>query len=182
MTFAFTALMLAADDAPTPDLLAPNWGLAFWTIVVFTIVFLLLKSKAWPTITAALGEREEKIQASLDEAKRALAEAKQLQSDNAKARREAEQDAQRILREAREAAEKITAEQVNEARVKAQQVREQALADIENEKQSAIQALRAEVADLAIQAASKILDENMDAPRQRSLVDKFIDSLPSNTN
>ncbi|MEM1095288.1 MAG: F0F1 ATP synthase subunit B [Bacteroidota bacterium] len=180
MTTALLLVAFAADDAPTPDLLSPNWGLAVWTVVAFGIVFLLLKSKAWPIITAALAEREEKIQSSLDEAKHALAEAKKLQSDNAAARREAEQQAQRILRDAREAAERLKAEQVTETRAQIQQMQEQARQDIENEKQSAIQELRAEVADLAIQAASKILDENLDASRQRTLVDKFIDSLPTN--
>ena len=37
-----------------------------------------------------------------------------------------------------------------------------------------------EVADLAIQAAEKILSENLDDNRQRRLVDDFIDDLPRN--
>ena len=48
------------------------------------------------------------------------------------------------------------------------------------DKQSAIEQLRTEVTELAIQAAGKILQENMDDSRQRKLVDKFIDELPKN--
>ena len=59
-------------------------------------------------------------------------------------------------------------------------MRDQAQAEIEREKDSALSTLRAEVADLAIQAAEKILEENLDAQRQRRLVENFLDELPKN--
>jgi F-type H+-transporting ATPase subunit b len=61
-------------------------------------------------------------------------------------------------------------------------MQEQAQAEIEREKQGALQELRDEVADLAIDAASKILREDIDSQRQRKLVDDFIGDLPTNQN
>ncbi|MEX0748243.1 MAG: F0F1 ATP synthase subunit B, partial [Rhodothermales bacterium] len=71
-------------------------------------------------------------------------------------------------------------EEVEKTRAQIRQMKEQAEADIEREKQSALDELRSEVADLAIQAAEKILKENLDAGRQRKLVDRFIEELPKN--
>jgi len=59
-------------------------------------------------------------------------------------------------------------------------MQEQARAEIEREKQGALQELRDEVADLAVQAASKIVKEDLDGQRQRKLVSDFIEDLPQN--
>ncbi|RMH62792.1 MAG: ATP synthase F0 subunit B [Bacteroidetes bacterium] len=161
-------------------LLEPYAGLIFWKAIAFGLLLFILYRFAWGPITKALTEREQNIDMSLRKAEEALAEARQIQADNARARREAEQDAQRILREAREAAEKLRTEEIERTRAQIRQMQEQAQAEIEREKQGALQALRAEVADLAIQAAEKILAENLDPARQRRLVDDFINQLPRN--
>ncbi|MEM8487488.1 MAG: F0F1 ATP synthase subunit B [Bacteroidota bacterium] len=173
-------LLLLAEDTPTPSLLKVEPGLAFWTVVAFGIAFGILYKYAWPAITTAMETREEKITESMERAEKALAEAKQISADNEKARREAEQEAQRILREARDASERLRADELDKTRAQIKQAQETAQAEIEREKQSAIEQLRAEVTELAIQAAGKILQENMDGDRQRKLVDKFIDDLPKN--
>lgn len=162
------------------DLLAPNFGLIFWIALAFLLLLLLMSKYAWGPITAALAERESTIETSLTRAEQALAEAKQLAADNEKARREAELEAQRILRDARDAAEASRAEQVEKTRQQIRQMQATAEAEIEREKQQALAELRAEVADLAILAAEKILHENLDAPRQKKLVDAFIADLPKN--
>lgn len=162
------------------DLLAPNWGLLFWKTIVFGVTFWILYKYAWGPITKALREREDTIDSSIQRAERALAEAKEVQADNERARREAEQEAQRLLRAARDQADSLRDEEVQKTREQIQQMRDQAQAEIEREKEGALSALRSEVADLAIQAAGKILQENLDEPRQRRLVENFIDELPKN--
>ena len=59
-------------------------------------------------------------------------------------------------------------------------MQEQASAEIDREKQGALNELRTEVADLAIKAAEKILEESLDADRQKKLVDGFLKGLPRN--
>lgn len=162
------------------NLLSPNFGLFFWMSVTFLLLLFVLRKLAWGPITKALVEREERIDTSIKSAEKALAEAKQIQADNAKARREAEQDAQKILREARESAEKLRAEEVENTREKIKGLQEQARVEIEREKESALNQLRTEVADLAIQAAEKILDDTLDQSRQKQLVNTFIDGLGKN--
>lgn len=161
-------------------LLAPASGLIFWKLLAFGLLLFVLYRYAWSPITAALNEREETIGNSIQRAEKALAEAKEIQSENQKARREAEREAQRILREAREAAETLRAEEEEKTRQRIRQMQEQAQAEIEREKQGALQELRDEVADLAIQAASKIVRDDLDGDRQRKLVNDFISDLPTN--
>lgn len=162
------------------SLLSPNLGLFVWILITFLVLMFVLRKYAWGPITSALDERENRIQDSMDQAEKALAEAKQVQADNTKARRESEAEAQRLLREARDEAERLRGEEVEKTKAKIQEMQENAQAEIEREKQSALADLRREVADLAIQAAGKILSENLDDNRQRKLVDDFIDDLPRN--
>lgn len=162
------------------SLLAPDLGLIFWIGITFGILLILLRKFAWGPITSALSERERTISESMEQAQKALAEAKQLQADNTKARREAEAQAQAILREAREEAERLRGEEVDKTRDQIKHLQESAQAEIEREKQSALDSLRTEVADLAVQAAEKILRANLDADRQKKIVNDFLGDLPKN--
>ena len=161
-------------------LLEPNTGLVIWKLLAFGIFLGILYKFAWGPITDALQDRENTIDSSMRRAEDALAEAKKIQADNQKARREAEQEAQRILRETREEAEKLRAEEAEKTRAKMEQMQEQARKEIRREKQAALDDLRAEVADLAIMAAGKIIDDQLDDKRQRHLVDNFLEDLPQN--
>ncbi len=169
----------AHPTPPTPSLLQPGLGLPVFTLLVFALVFALLAKFAWKPITQAMEAREHNISDSLKRAEVALAEAARIQADNDRARRESEQEAQRILREARETADKLRAEDIEKTKAQIAQLQQQATAEIERQKQGALEALRSEVADLAVAAAEKIIRHNLDASAQRKLVDEFIQTLPS---
>ena len=162
------------------DILSPNAGLIFWMALAFGTLLFLLGKFAWPTIIGGLEERENRIENSLNEADRALAEAKQLQADNDAARRQSEQQAQVILREAREEAEAIRAADIEKTRADIAELKESAAADIEREKRQALAALRSEVAALAVSGAEKILRKEIDPATQSALVDDFISEMPKN--
>jgi F-type H+-transporting ATPase subunit b len=172
--YPYTMIVLAAN------LLAPDAGLIVWITITFAVLLFLLKKFAWGPITSALATREDTIRESMEQAERALAEAKQLQSDNTKARREAEAQAQSIIREARDESERLRTEEVDKTRDQIHQLQETAQAEIEREKENALNSLRQEVADLAIQAAEAILRENLDADRQKKIVEDFLGDLSKN--
>ena len=162
------------------DLLAPNLGLIVWITFTFLALLFVLKKYAWGPITTALTEREERITESMEQADRALSEAKKLQADNTKARREAEAEGQRLIREAREAADRLRSEEIANTKTQILTLQEQAKQEIERERDSALDSLRMEVADLAISAAEKILSENLDESRQKKIVDDFLSTLSKN--
>ena len=162
------------------SLIEPSLGLIFWKTLAFLLFLYVLYRFGWGPITEALEEREEEIDSSIRRAEEALAEAKEIQSKNKEARREAEREAQRILREARESAEELRNAEETKTRKRIQQMQEQAQAEIEREKQAALQELRDEVADLAIQAARKIIENDLDADRHRELVQDALEDFPTN--
>ena len=162
------------------DLLAPNLGLFVWITLTFGLLLFVLRKFAWGPITSSLTEREERITESMEQAQKALSEAKQLQADNTKARKEAEAEAQRLIREAREAAESLRTEEISNTKAQILSMQDHAKQEIEREKDSALDSLRQEVADLAINAAEKILSENLDASKQKRIVDDFLKTLPKN--
>ncbi len=160
------------------DLLSPSFGTFFWMLLVFGLLLYLLRRYAWGPITSALEEREENIAMSLSRAEKAMEEAKALRARNDLERREAEQEAQRLVREAREETERIRAAELARTREDIGAMRDRALQDIARDREAALQAVRSEVADLAILAAERILQSSVDAEQQRRLVDEFLAELP----
>jgi F-type H+-transporting ATPase subunit b len=161
------------------SLLSPSLGVIFWTALSFLILLFVLSKYAWKPITGALEEREKTIEESITRAERALEEAKRLQADNDSARREAERQAQAIIREAREEADRVRGAEVEKTRGQLQAMQAQAQADLERQRQQAIADLRQEVARLAVGAAEKLIGENLDDERQHRLVNKFLDEMPA---
>ena len=161
-------------------LLSPNLGLAVWMLIAFGLLFFILSKFAFPAMIGGLKEREQTIEESMTRAERALAEAKQLQADNDAARRDAERQAQSILREAKEQADSQRTADLDKTKAEIARMQETARADIEREKQQALAELRSEVASLAVGAAEKILGREVDADAQSGLVNDFIAELPKN--
>ncbi|MBO6793749.1 MAG: F0F1 ATP synthase subunit B [Balneolaceae bacterium] len=161
-------------------LLSFNTGFALWILISMIIFLLVMMKYAVPPIMKSLNEREAKIKDSLESAEKALARAEEISKDNEKALREAEAKAQQIRKEALEEAELLRTERISKAKDEATQIIEQAKNTIEQDKKQALSELREEVARLAIQSASMILDEELDEKKNSKLVDKFITDLSNN--
>jgi F-type H+-transporting ATPase subunit b len=154
-----------------------NPGLILWTIITFVIVLIILRLTAWKTLLEALTAREEKIRTSIEQAESSRLEAQQLLEENKRQLALAEDHSQRVIREGRDMGERLKAEILEKANNSARHVIEQAKDEIAREKEKALTQLRTEVADLVIGAAGKILDANLDTPKQRQLVDAAIKDL-----
>jgi len=89
------------------DLITPDVGLLFWTLVSFSILYLILRKFAWGPILGAVKEREESIKAALDAADNAKKEMENLKADNEKILNEAKTEREAMLKEAREMKSKL---------------------------------------------------------------------------
>lgn len=155
-----------------------NSGFAIWVAITLIIFLIVMAKYAVPLIMGALSEREERIKDSLESAEKALAKAEQISKDNEKSLREAEVKAQKIRKEALEDAEVLRAEKIEKAKKDAAKILEDARTTIEQEKQRALQDLRNEVAEMAVQSASVIIHSELDKKKNKELVDSFINDLP----
>lgn len=157
-----------------------NPGLIIWTIVTFACLAVVLAKFAWKPMLKALSDREEKIRSALEDADRARIEAAELMKQNEKNLARAEEEYQKIVREGKTLADKLKEEIVLKARQQAQHEIKVANEEIQRNIESAKQQLRADVADLAIKVAEKILEENLDEKKRKKIVDGFIDRMPKN--
>ena len=140
-----------------------NPGLILWTILTFVIVLVILRRTAWKPLLTALKEREDSIRTSLHDAEEARQQAQTASGGEQEAdghRRKSSRSA--IIKEGRDMAERLKAEILEKANTSSQQMVVQAREEIQREKETALTQLRSEVADLAIMAAGKILDANLD--------------------
>ncbi|WP_294346013.1 F0F1 ATP synthase subunit B [Prosthecochloris sp.] len=163
-------------------LLDPNPGLIFWTTVTFVIVLFILKKFTWGPMLNALEEREKGIQDSIDRAYTAKEEAEEVLRKNKALLAKADSEAEKIVREGKEYGDKLRAEITEKAHTEAARMIASAKDEIEQEKRRALMELRTEVADLAVKGAEKIIMANLDAEKQKKIVDSMIQDLSQNRN
>jgi F-type H+-transporting ATPase subunit b len=149
----------------------------FWVIVAganFAIFFLL----AWKIVIEPLGgrlaERRERIEQGLKDADAARrdreAAAEQRQGIINEARREGSEIVQRAQKVADDERDKGVAE----TQLEIERMRERALADIDAERKRTLADVRAQVAELALMAAGKVVGETMSGEREKRLVNEFL--------
>jgi len=154
-----------------------NPGLTIWTFIIFLLLLAILGKTVWKPLIASLKTRENAIADALSRAEQARADAERLIAENKLERQRAEEEVQKALKEGRAYAEQMRRDLVEKAKGEADRMLSQARAEIERDTQKALVQLRNEVADLAIIATSKLLDENMNEERHRRVVSKMIEDL-----
>lgn len=163
------------------ELVTPAFGLVFWMVVSFSIIFFILKKFAWKPILTILKEREDSIQNALDAAKKAKEEMLSLQAGNEKILTEARAERDKLMKEAREMKDAIISEAKTKASKEADKLITSARENIQNEKMAAITELKNQVATLSIQIAEKILKEELSSPdKQKALVKAFLEDTNLN--
>ncbi len=165
---------MAGDNA----LLKFEPGLMIWTVVTFLFTFLALRWIAWKPLLGALDERERRIKNSLQKAEQAQREAQQAIAENKARTEESLRRSEELVVAAKQEAEQVRAKIVEEARAESKKIVDQGLRRIEAEQRAASAEIRKETAAIAIQAAERILQKNLDGPEQRRLVEEFLNELP----
>jgi len=141
--------------------------------VAFLIFVLFCMKYVWPPVITALQERQKKIAAGLAAANRAARDLELAQEKAGQQLREAKAQAAEIIEQSKKRAAQLVEEAREQARVEADRVKAQALAEIEQELNSAKDALRAQVGALAVGGAEKILGATIDQNAHAELVNKL---------
>jgi len=154
-----------------------NTGLSVWTLIVFAGLVFLLGKFAWGPILKMVDEREKGIQSALDQAAASNAEAAKLLEEHKAQLADARRQASELIQEGRVAGETVRKEIEEKARVEGQAILERARSEIGRERDAALQALRREYVELALAAASKLIQENLDQPKDRALVERYLGEM-----
>ena len=154
----------------------------FWIIVAagtFVIFFFLIREFALAGLQTTLEDRRLKIEQGLKDAEQARKDRESAEQERLAALAEARRESNEILARAQRVAQETRDADIAATREELDRMRERAASEIESEKVKALSDLRAEVADLALAAAGKVLNESMTGDRQRRLVEEFLDDVGS---
>ncbi|MDD6583269.1 MAG: F0F1 ATP synthase subunit B [Bacteroidales bacterium] len=163
------------------NLITPSFGLLFWMLIGFGILFFILAKFAWPVIVKAINDREKKIAEQLSAADKAREEMKNLRSEHEALLVKAKEERDAILAEARKMSEKMYDEAKVKADDEARHIIEEAKQAIHFEKMKAITDIKNEIAQMSIEIAEKVLTEELsDKSKQEELVSKWVKDININ--
>lgn len=144
-------------------------------LVNFLLVLGLLFAFAYKPILRLMDQRADRIRESLEASERAREEAASSQQAVEDQLVEARREAQRIMDQAREAGERFRAEEMERARNEAENFVSRARADIQRERDAAIEEVRANFGDLAITAAERVVRRSLDRQAHEDLITQVLE-------
>lgn len=149
------------------------------TLIAELVIFLLtvgfLYRVAWGPLLNILEARRKRIQEGVEAAERAKRDREAAEREYQARLEEARREGQRILDRIAKEGEELHKELEAKARQDAEGIITRARAEIEQERQSAVQDLRRQVADLAVLAANRIIGESLDEKKHRELIDRAVE-------
>jgi F-type H+-transporting ATPase subunit b len=158
------------------NLITPDFGLLFWMVVIFGLVFFLLAKFGFPIITDMVDQRSAKIQQSLKDADEIEARMAKWKVEHAQMLEQTRREQSAILKEATETKAKIVADAKQQAKEEADKLLAEAKLQIAAEKESALRDVRKEIALLSVEVAQKVLRRELsDEGSQRAFLDKLVD-------
>jgi F-type H+-transporting ATPase subunit b len=155
-----------------------NPGLTLWTAITFLVLVVVLSKFAWGPIVKMLAERETTIRDALEQAKKERAEAEKLLTEQKATFAQAQREAAELAKKNQLEVETLRQELTAKAKKEADDLVASARRQIVEEKSKAIAEVKSYVADLAIEAAAKLVKASLDEKAQRQLVTDYIEQLP----
>jgi F-type H+-transporting ATPase subunit b len=177
LALALAAMPAAAQEEHAGGPLSVEFGLMFWTLVVFALLVAILWKFAWPAILGAVEAREAALERQLAEAEQSRAEAAKLLEEHKKLVADAKAQAHGIVVEARQLAEKERAVANEKVKQEQEEMLARARREIAAERDRAIAELRRDAVELSLAAASKLVGERLSSDTDRKIVTDYLSSL-----
>lgn len=157
--------------------LFPKWQTLVTQLTGFTLVVLVFWRYLWGPIQGIIDARRDEVEHEYSDAENDRKAAAELKAEYEQHLANIDSEMRAKITEAAKEGQALREDIVAEARKKAEQVLTRADEEIGREKDKAILEIKMRVADLAVNAASKLIDERLDDDKHRQLVDKYIDEL-----
>lgn len=144
-------------------------------IVNFGVLFVLLYLVAYRPIMRMLDERSRKIKDSMEQVENIKEQSARAEQEAEKRIEAASQDGQEMIARAVRTGDELRQKAEQEARTEAETLISRARAEIQRERDEAIDGVRKAFADLTIQAAEKVIDRSLDKEAHREIIDKVLE-------
>ena len=164
-----------------PSILTPDFGLLFWMLIAFLVVFGVLAKFGFPAIVNMVDNRKKYIDDSLRKAHEASERLDNIKQECESMLQETREKQAQILKEATATRDVIVEKAQEKAREEGARLLGEAKAEIENEKQAAISDIRKQVVQLSVEIAEKVIRQNLSSDKaQMDLIDRMLDDVSSN--
>ncbi|MFT4540250.1 MAG: F-type H+-transporting ATPase subunit b [Planctomycetota bacterium] len=173
-----TLPILVAEGGFNPLDLGGGGGF-FFTLVIFIAALYPMWKVVWGPITVALSERDAKATEAIAAAEKASQEAEKSRAAVEVALGEAQAEAAKVMAAARERAETRENDIIDTAKKEADAMIENARATIQAEQEKALTAIRNEVVELSLNAASQVLGRRVDSDDDRRMVADLVATSPA---
>ena len=161
-----------------PSILTPDLGLLFWMLLAFLVVFFVVAKYGFPAIINMVEERKKFIDESLAKAKEASEKLSNIKAEVESLLQDARQKQAQILKEAAETRNAIVEQAQQKAREESNRLIAEAKAEIESQKQAAINEIRSQMAELSVKVAEKIIRKELSSDaRQMETIDRLLDEV-----
>lgn len=170
MTDLLTHPLVLMGAAAAPELTAQ----VVTVVISFAIVVAILYAVAWKPVLKLLDDRRSEIEKTFDDIDRKQAESAAMMKDYEERLRRIDDEARERLNKAVDEGRRVAAELIEKARHDADEIAEKARAAMALEIDAARLTLRREAADMALAAAGKLLETEMDDTRHRQTVESFL--------
>ncbi len=144
-------------------------------IVSFLVLFTILRLLLYKPILRMLDQRSERIRESLEAADLARQESASAQQEVQAQLESARAEGQQLVASAREVAERFREEETAKVRQEIDAERARAEANIQRERDAAIEQLRSEFAGLAITAAERVVQRSLDQRAHQEIIDQVLE-------
>lgn len=168
-------MVLAAGDVT--DFLSVNLTTIIGTWLNFMILFFVLKHFLFDKINKVIESRKQEVADTYKKADDAKEEADKLRAEYDSRISTAKDESAEIIRSATKKAQQRSDEIIGEARSEARNMVDNASAEIEKEKKIAVNQIKDDIADIAISAATAVVEKDMSSKDNEKLVEEFIDSV-----
>jgi F-type H+-transporting ATPase subunit b len=178
MTLSFVPAVLLSGGTGSRSITDVDLMLFVSTLVLFALFALIVGRFGWGPLLKMIEERETSVRNAVESAQKANADAQALLARHQDMLRDAGREREELIKKALQEAERLRAELVGQAKGEAEGLVQRAREEIERETRRALVQIRTQVADLALEAASKIVVSSMTPAAQKKLVQDFVDQLP----
>ncbi len=152
-------------------------GLYIWTIIVFLVLLFLLMKFAWKPLLAMLEKREDNIRQALLDAEKARDELANVKEDTEKLLNVARNESQTIVAAGKKNAERMKDEIIEKAQSKSDTILADVKKQIQIEKERAITEVKAEVVNLSMEIAKKLIKKNLNNEDNLKLINDSLNSI-----
>ena len=153
-----------------------SWELLF-QIVNTIILFVVLKKILFKPVLNIIDARENGIKEAIATGEQAKNEGLALKAEYEQKLSLAKNEGQQIIKQATLRAEQKSDEIISIAKEEANSLKERANKDIAQERQKVMNELKNDISSIAILAASKVIEEDIDQAKHEEMINKFIEEV-----